>query len=166
MREKDLRILSFYLVRESDLSKPAKLQLLNYLRDASNAQVKLFIATGEIGQISEADESKLDGAISEVAPLAAVIAQDLVFNTALTKATQVYSYWFGQAAKACAEKVGPEKKLCKKRFVLRSYHEKLRALRAEAPKCAGTDKPEKCRKRFVEKIKHIERQITKVRIKY
>lgn len=163
---KDLRIFSFYLVRESDLSKSAKLQLLNYLRDASNAQVKLFIATGEVGQVSKIDESKLDKAILEVAPLAAFIAQDLVFNTAINKATQVYSYWFGQAAKACAEKTGPDKKLCKKRFILRSYHEKLRALRGEAPKCSGTDKPEKCRKRFVEKIKQIEKQIAKVRIKY
>ncbi len=163
---RDLRILSFYLVRESDLSKPAKLQLLNYLRDASNAQVKLFVATGEIGQISKIDESKLDEFISEVAPLAAYIAQDIVFNKAINIASQKYSYWFGQAAKACAEKVGPEKRLCKKRFVLRSYHEKLRVLKAEAPKCSGTSKPEKCRKRFVEKIKQIEKQIAKVRIKY
>jgi len=163
---KDLRTLSFYLVRESDLSKPAKLQLLSYLKDASDAQVKLFVATGEIGQVSKIDESRLDKAISEVAPLAALIAQDMVFNRAINKASQVYSYWFGKAAQACEEKVGPEKKLCKKRFVLRSYHEKLRALKSEAPKCANTDKPEKCRKKFVEKIKHIEKQITRVRIKY
>ena len=104
--------------------------------------------------------------ISEVAPLAALIAQDIVFNKAINKASQVYSYWFGQAAKACAEKVGPEKKLCKKRFVLRSYHEKLRALKAEAPKCSQTDKPDKCRKRFIEQIKHIEKQIANVRAKY
>ncbi len=163
---RDLRILSFYLVRESDLSKPAKLQLLNYLKDASDIQVKLFIATGEIGQVSKIDESSLDKVILEIAPLAAVIAQDIVFNTALNKASQAYSYRFGQIAKACADKVGPEKKLCKKRFILRSYHEKLRALKAEAPKCAGTNKPEKCRKRFVDQIKHIERQITKARTKY
>jgi len=163
---RDLRIFSFYLVRESDLSKPAKLQLLNYLRDASDAQVKLFVATGEVGQVSKIDESKLDKIVLEVAPLAAVIAQDLVFNKAVNKASQAYSYWFGQAAKACADKVGPEKKLCKKRFVLRSYHEKLRALRAEAPKCAQTDKPEKCRQRFIEKLKHIEKQIARVRTKY
>lgn len=163
---RDLRILSFYLVRESDLSKPAKLQLLNYLKDASNAQIKLFVATGEIGQVSKIDESKLDKVILEVAPLAAFIAQDIVFNKAINKGTQAYSYWFGKIAKACAEKTGPEKKLCKKRFILRSYHEKLRALRSEAPKCSGTDKPEKCRKRFIEKIKHIEKQITRVRIKY
>jgi hypothetical protein len=163
---RDLRILSFYLVRESDLSKPAKLQLLNYLRDASDTQVKLFIATGEVGQVSKIDEAELDKAILEIAPLAAVIAQDIVFNTALNKASQAYSYRFGQAAKACADKVGPEKKLCKKRFILRSYHEKLRALKAEAPKCAGTNKPDKCRQRFVDQIKHIEKQITKARTKY
>jgi len=163
---KDLRIFSFYLVRESDLSKPAKLQLLNYLKDASNAQVKLFVATGKVGQISKIDESKLDKTISEVAPLAAYIAQDIVWTRAINKATQVYTYWFGKAAQACAEKVGAEKKLCKKRFILRSYHEKLRALKAEAPKCSQTDKPEKCRRRFVEKIKQIEKQITKARIKY
>jgi len=163
---KDLRILSFYLVRESDLSKPAKLQLLNYLKEASNAQIKYFIATGEIGHVSKVDESKLDEVITEVAPLAAYIAQDLVFNKAINKASQVYTYWFGKAAQACAEKAGPEKRLCKKRFILRSYHEKLRALKSEAPKCANTDKPEKCRKRFIEAIKNVERQITKARIKY
>jgi hypothetical protein len=163
---RDLRIFSFYLVRESELSKPAKLQLLNYLRDASDAQVKLFAATGEVGQISKIDESKLDEMISEVAPLAAVIAQDIVFNKAINIASQKYSYWFGQAAKACAEKVGPDKKLCKKRFILRSYHEKLRALRAEIPKCNQTDKPDKCQKRFIDKIKQIEKQIAKVRAKY
>lgn len=163
---RDLRIFSFYLVRESNLSKSAKLQLLNYLKEASNAQVKLFIATGEVGQVSAADEANLDNTISEVAPLAALIAQDMVFNTAINKASRVYSYWFGKAAQACAEKVGAEKKLCKKRFILRSYHEKLRAIKAEAPKCAKTDKPEKCRKKFIEMIKGIEKQIAKVRIKY
>ncbi len=163
---RDLRILSFYLVRESNLSKPAKLQLLNYLKEASDSQVKLFIATGEVGRVSAIDEPSLDKVVSEVAPLAALIAQDMVFSTAMNKASRVYSYWFGKAAQACAEKTGPEKKLCKKRFILRSYHEKLRALKAEAPKCARTDKPEKCRKKFVEMIKGIEKQITKVRLKY
>lgn len=163
---RDFRIFSFYLVRESDLSKPAKLQLLNYLKEASDAQVKLFIVTGEVGQISKVDESKLDEKLLEVAPLAAVIASDIVFNKAINIASQKYSYWFGKAAQACAEKVGLEKKLCKKRFILRSYHEKLRALKAEAPKCSQTNKPEKCRKQFIEKIKQIEKQITKVRSKY
>ena len=163
---RDLRILSFYLVRESDLSTPAKLQLLNYLKDASNAQVKLFIATGEVGQVSAVDEAKLDKVVSEIAPLAAYIASDIVFNAAINKASRAYSYWFGKAAQACADKTGPDKKLCKKRFILRSYHEKLTALRSEAPKCARTDKPEKCRKKFIEMIKNIEKQIAKVRLKY
>jgi hypothetical protein len=136
------------------------------LREASDSQVKLFIATGEIGQVSAVDETKLDEIVSEVAPLAAYIASDIVFNAALNKASRAYSYWFGQAAKACAEKTGPEKKLCKKRFILRSYHEKLRALKAEAPKCAKTDKPDKCQKKFIEMIKQIEKQIAKVRLKY
>ena len=118
---KDFRILSFYLVRESDLSKSAKLQLLNYVREASDSQIKLFIATGEIGQVSKVDESKLDKTLSEVAPLAAYIAQDMVFNVALNKAGRAWSYHFGKAAQACADKSGPDKRLCKKRFILNCY---------------------------------------------
>ena len=163
---RDFRIFSFYLVRESDLSKPAKLQLLNYLKEASDAQVKLFIVTGEVGQISKIDESKLDEKLLEVAPIAAVVASDIVFNKAINIASQKYSYWFGQAAKACADKIGMQKKLCKKQHMQRPYYEKLRALKVEAPKCAGTNKPDRCRKKFIEKIKQVEKQIIKIRSKY
>ena len=120
---------------------------------------------GTIANVTEEQERWLDEQLQEVAPVAAYYASGVVFSMATALATKVFSKYFGEAARACADKKGVEKKVCKKRFMTRAYQEKIAVLRREAAKCNQTAKPEKCQERFIRIIKNVEQQLIKLRTK-
>ena len=48
MEKKDLQLISFAVVVESQLPKAAKTQLINFIKEASDIQLKVFLMDGEI----------------------------------------------------------------------------------------------------------------------
>ena len=66
----NLKLVAHLMVHDSDLSRSAKLQLVNFLKEATEPQIKLFIVEGKVGNVSPEQELELDS-ILEVAPVAA-----------------------------------------------------------------------------------------------
>ena len=161
----NLKLVSACLIHEAPLSESSKIQLLRFVRGASEAQLKLFVIEGKIGNVTNEQEFELDKQLQEVAPIAAYYASGVVFSMATALAGKVFSKYFGEAARACAEKKGKERLICKKRFMSRAYQEKISVLRREAAKCNQTAKPEKCQERFIRMIKNVEQQLIKLRTK-
>jgi hypothetical protein len=160
----NLKLVAHLMVHDSDLSKSAKLQLVNFLKEATEPQIKLLIAEGKIGNVSPEQELELD-AILEVAPIAAYYASGVVWGTAIGLATKAFTKYFGEAAKACSEKTGKEKKLCMKVYTMRAYQQKITVLKTEAGICNQTADPKKCREKFIKNIKVVEKQLIKLRSK-
>ena len=162
----NLKIVSLALIDEASFSNGSKIQLLRFVRGASDSQLKLFVVEGKVGNVTEEQERELDLILQEVAPIAAYYASGVVFSMATALAGKVFNRYFGEAAKQCAQKpTGKEKRLCKKRFMLRAYSEKIAVLRREASKCNQTAKPEKCQERFIRMIKNLDQQLIKLRTK-
>ena len=161
----NLRLVAACLVHEASLSETSKIQLLRFIRGASEPQLKLFVIEGKVGNVTDEQELYLDEQLQEVAPIAAYYASGVVFSMATALATRVFSKYFGEMARACAEKKGKEKKVCRTRYMLRAYQEKIAVLRREAGKCNQTSKPEKCQERFIRMIKNVDQQLVKLRTK-
>jgi len=161
----NLKLVSFALIDEASLSASSKVQLLRFVRGASKSQLKLFVVEGKIGNVTKKQELELDKFLQEVAPIAAYYASGVIFTRATALAGKVFNHFFGEAARLCADKPGKEKRLCKKRYMLRAYAEKIAVLRREAAKCNQTAKPEKCQERFIRMIKNLDQQLVKLRTK-
>jgi hypothetical protein len=56
MTRKELQLKAGEIVKNSKLSTPAKLQLFNFLKEASDAQLKAFLLDGKIVQLDEQAE--------------------------------------------------------------------------------------------------------------
>ncbi|HUU88825.1 MAG TPA: hypothetical protein VMX17_13890 [Candidatus Glassbacteria bacterium] len=160
----NLKLVAYLMVYESDLSKPAKLQLVNFLKEATEPQIKLFVVEGRVGNVSQKQELELDS-ILEVAPIAAYYASGIVWGAAIALAMKAFNKYHGEAAKACAEKRGREKKLCMNVYTVRAYQQKITVLKTEAGKCNQTADPKKCREKFIKNIKVVEKQLIKIRSK-
>ena len=60
MNKKDLQVFSMYIVSESKSSKLAKLQLLNFVMEASEHQLMAFILDGQIIKTDEIDNQIIE----------------------------------------------------------------------------------------------------------
>lgn len=162
---KNLKVIAYSMVLEADLSESAKRQLFNFLRSATDPQIKLFVVEGRVGNVTKEEELKIDSFLQEVAPLAAYVASSVVFSMGLAVAAKIFNKFWGEAVRACAEEKGREKEICKKRYMITAYQQKISTLRREASKCNQTADPEKCQKPFLKAIEKTQKQLIKVRAK-
>lgn len=146
------KLIAINMIYESSLSKTSKIQLVRFVEDASINQLSHFILHQEI--VKEDETS-----INEFVQIAAITA------LAVAAGSAAYSKYFSDAAKACSDKKGMDKKICIKGYKLKGMSAKISALRKEMSKCNQTLKPDKCRKTFQKYIKNIEKQIIKLRAK-
>jgi hypothetical protein len=137
------------MVYDSDMSKPGKMQMVQFIESASEKQLQHYIIHGEV--VKEKDT------IVEAFFLPAVI-----IGAALAAGRAIYDTEFSKAAKACPEMKGAAKKECMKRFKVRGISGKISALRREMGKCNQTSRPDKCRKMFMDYIKNAEKQMRKI----
>jgi len=58
--DKQLRLLAAQIVYESELTKLAKLQMLNYIKEATDVQIKALLMDGEIVKVDEESETVIN----------------------------------------------------------------------------------------------------------
>ena len=150
-----LKVIAGCVIYESELSKYAKIQALRFIEyEASEMQLKAFIAEGKIRQVSE------DEIFTEVA----IWVPAMVIAAALAAGRVAYDQFYSKASKACKGKGLKEKQRCIRDFRLKASYAKLAALKREMGKCGQTNDAKKCRESFLKHIGKVEKQIQKDRI--
>lgn len=145
-----LKVIAACVVFESKLSKTAKTQLIRFIEsEASEAQLTVFINTGEIKK--DADVQK----ISEEGKLVPA----MIIAAALVVGKKAYDYFKDESRKACAGKEGDQKKICIAQFKAKAAKAKVAALKKEMAKCNRTDDAKKCRNTFMKYIQKYEKQM-------
>ena len=148
-----LQMIAACILYESDLPKPAKIQMLHFIEnDTNESELKNYIVSGKFSTTPEIDR------INEVA----FLLPGAVIASAIAAGKAFYDNQFSEAAKACIKLKGQVKKDCMKRFKVKGISGKIAALRREMGKCNQTIRPDKCRKMFLNYIKNAEKQMRKI----
>lgn len=150
-----LKVVTAYIVCESNLSKYAKIQMLRFIEnEASKSQLKILVIEGRIRKVSEGE------VISEVGPIAVAI----IIGVAVAAGKAAHAKFLGAAAKACVGKDREDKKKCMRDFRLKAGYARIAALKREMGKCSQTNDVKKCRDNFTRHIGKVEKQIRKDRV--
>lgn len=167
--DKKLRLYAAEIVVDSELSKAAKLQLLNFIQnEATDAQVKALILDGKIFKLDEQAEEVVNDRFEllEVDPAsieAGMIMGGLAGITAMLGATvgraayKVYRNYLSKAGRACAGRSGEDRQRCIGDFKTRA---KIAALTAAASKCNQAKNPEKCKEKIQKKIEKLKNTLS------
>jgi hypothetical protein len=151
-----------YIFSENDkLSKQAKLQLINFIEQADEYQLKVLAMDGEIVAESKLDEqarqiiSDRFKTFSELAPIgwAAIVAMAAVIGAKRRK-VMLKKYNAG-----CLGKKGKVLKVCMQQGTVKAYKDEISMYKSQMGKCSQTKKPEKCKKALG---KHIVKAQTKM----
>jgi hypothetical protein len=145
-----LKTIAACMVYESkELSKPAKMQLVRFIENASPLQLQHYIVHDEIVRGKDAQIQEF-------------LAPALLIAAAIAAGRAFYNNYFSKAAKECQEKENVAKKVCMKRYKLRGISGQISALQREMGKCNQTLRPDKCRKTFQQYIKDAENKRKKI----
>ena len=145
-----LQTIAACMVYEDEtLSKPAKMQLVRFIEDATEKQLQHYIIHGDI--VKEEDVQ-----------VEAFFIPAVIIGAAAAAGRAIYNNEFSKAAKSCQGMMGEAKKACMKRFKLRGISGQISALRREMGKCNQTARPDKCRKMFMKYIVNAEKKMKKI----
>jgi hypothetical protein len=146
-----LKVIAASIVYESRLSKTAKTQLMRFIEsDASCLQLKAFINTGGIKKESE---------IEDITELDVEASWAMIVASALNAGKKIQDRFSNEAKRACADKVGAQKKICILKYKQKASKVKIAALQREMSKCNKTSKPKKCREIFEKHIKRLQKDL-------
>lgn len=161
--DKKLRLYAAEIIVASKLSKPAKLQLLEFIQhEATDTQVKALILDGKIVKLDEQAEEIVNerfeqsNIISEVDPASAYAGMLVIagLGTAGLFARGLYKTYLSKAGRACAGTGhGEERQKCIARFKINA---KIKALQQAIPKCKENKNPEKCKEKIQNKIQALQ----------
>lgn len=162
----DLRIIAGVLVVESQLSKQAKLQLLNYLqKEATKSQVKAFLLDGEIVQLDEQAEEiindRFDVNESIVVAGGAIMAGAIAAALA-DQAYKVARLSWSKAHRACLKYDGNAKQQCVAKYKKAAILKQIQVLSSGKSKCNKSKEPDKCRKLIDSKISKLKEKANKI----
>ena len=97
MDTKDLKLLAAEVIYKSEMSKPSKLQMFEYIDTASSAQLKALIMDGKITKLDEQAEEIVNDRF-EVHPLSEA-------NPKMAMAVKKCGGLSGDKKKACFQKM-------------------------------------------------------------
>lgn len=170
--DKGLRLIAAHIVVESKMTKSAKLQMLNYIKEqASEAQIKALLMDGKIMKLDEEAEKLVNERFKQCSlneGAAAVVGAVLVgtYGLMLTGAA-VFAYKtlvgvFSEKARRCGVYgVGKSRQICKLR-VEAMKNEKLAEFAKKAiSACSKTKNPERCTKSNTEAMKKFQAKADK-----
>jgi hypothetical protein len=167
--DKQLRLYAAEIVVESDLSKAAKVQLINFIQnEATDAQVKALILDGRIIKLDEQAEEIVNDRFDllEVDPasveagmmMGGVGAIGAMLGAVVARAAyKVYRNYLSKAGRACAGRSGEDRQRCIGDFKVRA---KIAALKAASTKCSQAKDPEKCKAKLQKKIAKLENTLS------
>ena len=175
--DKELRLEAALYVMESGLSKAAKIQMLNFIKEeASDAQIKALMLDGKIVQLDEQAEEVVNDrfAVSHLQedPVVAlgVAAGAFAVATVITWATSMavksYKKRMSAAGAACKGKTGSEKTACVTKYQMAAEQEKMKIYKQALTKCSKSKIPAKCTMRVGKLIAKQKRAIDKLKEKH
>lgn len=172
--DKNLRLFAGHILISSKLSKSAKSQLLNFVKeDATDSQIKALLMDGEILSLDEQTEeivnsrfdlfvekNNLKGVLEFVdlyTLMYKIGARDgfiaAAFIAAVTSAGEmVYKRFFSKAARACQDKSGIEKTSCMTKFKNNATKEKIKVYQKGMSMCNKSKTPDQCKAKLRKKI--------------
>lgn len=141
------------MLYDSDIPKSEKLEVLEFVENATVEQMLHYLIHDEIVNENETQLVEMGFIMSTV-----------LMSAATSLAQAVYSRFSGQGANACrALDDSTKRKACKKNYKLRGAAAKIATLKKESGKCNKTANPEKCRKMFQTYIRNAEKQLQNIR---
>jgi len=170
--DKTLRLHAAFYVMESELSKAAKIQMLNFIKeDASDAQIKALMMDGGIVHLDEQAEEIVNDrfAVSHLQedPIVAmgVAAGGFAVATLLTWATSMaiksYKKRMTAAGAACKGKKGGEYKACMTKYQMAAEQEKMKVYQKAQKQCSKSKVPARCEMKVGKLIAKQKRTIDK-----
>jgi len=163
--DKDLRLYAAEVVVSSKMSKPAKIQMLEFIqKEATDVQVKALLLDGKIVKLDEQAEGIINDRFNllEIDPLVGgAILGGLLGPPAVKAATKFYINWISKAGQACSSLQGKEKQFCIKKYRLNG---KIKALQSLLNKCNNSKNPEKCKQKVQEQIKATQSTLDSLRM--
>ena len=154
METKDLKLTSASYVMESEISKPAKLQMLNFIQnEATEHQLMALLLDGEIVDLDEQAEQVVEDRflVSEV--ILGVVGEELA-NVVMKCSIK---------CKKITDK--KERKLCGLNCLILASSAGIKKAKQQLALCSSEENPGKCKIKMMKYIKKLELDIQKAKQK-
>lgn len=155
-KNKELRLFTASIIVDSKLSKAAKLQLLNFIKEeASDVQVKALLLDGKIVTLDEQAEEIVNArfkqsSLNEIDPMAIVLTVGIAgFTVLISKALwitwRVVKATFSEKAAKCgALTTGVTRKACYAQLDIYKAEQTIKLLNKQISVCSKAKNPKKC----------------------
>ncbi|GAG16615.1 unnamed protein product [marine sediment metagenome] len=159
-----LKLIAGAVVVESRLTKPAKIQLLNWLqKEATDIQVKSFLLDQKIININPQAEKIINDRFNGLPLNEEFVLAAIIIAGAVTAGYKAYQYYASQAAKACQG--SKNKTLCMVEYKIKGEKARIEKLASEMKKCQNTKNPVSCRNQVQVQINKSKARIEKLQSK-
>jgi len=175
----DLKLFAaYYIDLQENLSQDEKINLLTYVKEADDYQIKHLLLKGyKVKQLSENEKVEIDEAPIGIAQglgwrPGSYWSQDverLGYKSGLVDAAiiaailalgyKIYKDYISKAGKACRDYSGDKKKDCIIRFKQQALRARISGLTQAKAKCKTAKKPEKCNRKIDEEIAKLKRKL-------
>jgi len=166
----EYKIFAGNMIVESDNTKELKIQLLNFVKDAAEPQVKNFILNGTVMEnIKEKDITNINEQFEEV------YVQEGVFKSILGIILLTPGGWIvwrsigaamNQAKNKCGVlAIGSKRDICLTAVYMNAEKKRIALLQKESGNCKQSKNPEKCMKKIKDVIAKSQKKIQKYQLK-
>ena len=177
MTSKDLKLLAGYLVMESDYSDSAKKQLLNFIKEATDYQIKTFILDDTIEKLDEDSFDIIDKRFNvieecliqddnvellneDIETVAKAAIATLIggpAGLAAYGAYKLYQRYMTKAGRECRNAIN--RRACRKQYKINAIKILIKDLHNSMTKCGQSKNPEKCKSTLEKRIKQLESRL-------
>lgn len=165
--DKKLRLIAASIIVDSNLSKAAKQQMLNFIKEeATDVQVKALMLDGKIVRLDEQAEQIVNDrfeALSEDPLVAAGMALAPFFIALVGQMVKSFKRRMTAGGSTCRKFKGAEYNKCMGKYQLDGEMEKMKVLKQAVSKCNQTKDPAKCHLKISKMIARQKRKIDKTK---
>ncbi|MCK5607910.1 hypothetical protein KAR91_38880 [Candidatus Pacearchaeota archaeon] len=164
-----LKLGLMYIFNESEkITKNAKLQLINFIKEADNHQLKVLVMDGELIPKQKLDEQArqiIDDRfenINEQDPITGLMAAAALITMITVMGAKRRATIIKKTRLGCSGKKGMELKVCMQQGTINAYKEEIGIYKSQMGKCAKTKNPEKCKASLTKHIQKAQNKIVKL----
>lgn len=160
-----------YIFSDSDkISKQTKLQLINFIEQADEHQLKVLTMDGELVPNNKLDEHTrqiIDDRFKVFSEIGAVATAALVAML-VTIATKRRNAMVKKYRAGCLGKKGKVLQICMQQGTVKAYKDEIAMYKSQMGKCSQTKKPDKCKAALGKHIEKVQNKIAKIgkKVKY
>jgi len=152
--DKNLRLFAAAIISESKLSKAARLQLINFVKEeASDAQVKALLMDGKIVQLDEQGEeivndrfegTQINEALITEGPVGSIMGM-LIFSPLLWAAWRALGGVLSKKRRQCGTfRISTERDKCLERVEIQNIKDKIAIVEKAMRECSKNKDPKAC----------------------